>query len=443
LTPLQLVRNGVFLNTALCFLHVFLSLLLTPFIFLFSKTRNRWFFEQKFKESWRQGIGAKSVLHCSSEGELEQLMMVIHFLLSKGQKVVLFYTSESLGPKMDKWRDQICEEELILLPFPVLSFWTYSGVWKKIFKQAKYLVMVRYDFFPPFLHAAASSKVKSILLLASLKNKNLDFSMNSWWWKNILNSFDVIIPSAKEQKEKIEELIVDRAEVTFPYDFRIPRILQRMNEISFEKERWFQSLNTLFDTTSIEKRIIFGSTWEVDLLTLENKDLVAEIKNGQWLLVIAPHKLKGKERDLIEFRLNEIFGEYFTLDRDQPFDTEAWRANPSPILSLVPGVLCEMYTYFGQAYIGGGFGRSVHSLLEPYCGSCNLYCGPRTHRSTEYDLIMGEGPDALRVLKSESEFYNHLITNNERPLKARKENLEKSGSRSKELLNSLFGEKEC
>jgi 3-deoxy-D-manno-octulosonic-acid transferase len=61
------------------------------------------------------------------------------------------------------------------------------------------------------------------------------------------------------------------------------------------------------------------------------------------------------------------------------------------------GVLCEIYTSFEYAFVGGGHGVSVHSLLEPYLGGSIVFCGPRVHRSTEYTLIKENSPKRLFV----------------------------------------------
>lgn len=75
------------------------------------------------------------------------------------------------------------------------------------------------------------------------------------------------------------------------------------------------------------------------------------------------------------------------------------------------GLLCELYYDFEKAYVGGGFEKSVHSLLEPLvAGSKQISCGPQNHRSTEFDLAQDLGrlqevhapEDFMKWLNSES-----------------------------------------
>ena len=65
---------------------------------------------------------------------------------------------------------------------------------------------------------------------------------------------------------------------------------------------------------------------------------------------------------------------------------------------MTPGVLLEAYTFFGTAFVGGGHGRSIHSVLEPFLAGCNVFCGQKTHRSTEYDLVADISPSSIFVV---------------------------------------------
>ena len=72
------------------------------------------------------------------------------------------------------------------------------------------------------------------------------------------------------------------------------------------------------------------------------------------------------------------------------------------------GILCELYPFFSHAYVGNGFGESVHSLMEPFLANCFVICGPKIQRSTEYDLISQSHPDHLHILTTPQEFYDSV-----------------------------------
>jgi 3-deoxy-D-manno-octulosonic-acid transferase len=68
-------------------------------------------------------------------------------------------------------------------------------------------------------------------------------------------------------------------------------------------------------------------------------------------------------------------------------------------------MLCELYQYFDCAYIGGGYEKSIHSVLEPFLMGAKVLCGPKIHRSTEYDYIHEVAPDEIVVLNNPNLFY--------------------------------------
>jgi 3-deoxy-D-manno-octulosonic-acid transferase len=72
------------------------------------------------------------------------------------------------------------------------------------------------------------------------------------------------------------------------------------------------------------------------------------------------------------------------------------------ILINLKGVLCELYSQVGHVYVGGGFGRSVHSVMEPFVAGARVYCGPKVYRSTEVEAIQALGGNFLRVVAEHS-----------------------------------------
>ena len=59
---------------------------------------------------------------------------------------------------------------------------------------------------------------------------------------------------------------------------------------------------------------------------------------------------------------------------DSPEKVEEEYINKVNILTY-KGHLLETYTKFKLCYVGGGFERSIHSVLEPYLSNCYVLCG--------------------------------------------------------------------
>jgi hypothetical protein len=64
------------------------------------------------------------------------------------------------------------------------------------------------------------------------------------------------------------------------------------------------------------------------------------------------------------------------------------------------GLLAEFYREAEWAVVGGGFGKGVHSVLEPAVAGCWVACGPAgTERSSDVRTL----PDLVEILRTPAE----------------------------------------
>jgi 3-deoxy-D-manno-octulosonic-acid transferase len=61
------------------------------------------------------------------------------------------------------------------------------------------------------------------------------------------------------------------------------------------------------------------------------------------------------------------------------------------IVVLKKGILAELYDLDELAYVGGGYGKGVHSVWEPALAYLEVACGPRTKRSPESQELSSQG----------------------------------------------------
>ena len=339
--------------------------------------------------------------HVSSEGELEQAREVIEELKSLKKDILIIYTSESVEAKLIKYEqlnDNIHSFRLEL----VTRIFTPSIVCNKYLDK---FFMVRYDFFPHLLLVAKCAK-KSFLLSASLKNKSFNL-LNSMWWKDLLSCFDVIFWSNSDDLKRSDVVgLLDSSTEHKVFDFRHKRIIERnLRQQSLLEYKSWESIAADLANVDKAKRVIFGSLW-----ASEASELASEIKvliNNGYTVFIAPHVLHGADYDEIIEILNSHSISYTVWDKDEKLDFS------SVIVCRLPGLLCELYTHFGHCFVGGGHGRSVRSLLEPYWGGGNIYCGPKVHRSTEYDYIIAHNPDCIKVIKSLCDTSKYILESKE------------------------------
>ncbi|MBM3170599.1 MAG: hypothetical protein FJZ75_03195 [Bacteroidetes bacterium] len=115
--------------------------------------------------------------------------------------------------------------------------------------------------------------------------------------------------------------------------------------------------------------VILGSVWPADLelwaaIVLARSDV-------NW--VVAPHRLTPE----IKKRIEEKFplAQYWSKE-------ENTAASHIVVLDVV-GVLSRLYRIGNAAYVGGGFGRGVHNVLEPAAAGIPVAFGPKHEYSRE------------------------------------------------------------
>jgi hypothetical protein len=136
------------------------------------------------------------------------------------------------------------------------------------------------------------------------------------------------------------------------------------------------------------QNLIFGNAWPSDMFLLE------KIPANVFVLIV-PHKLDESILSSIEESLRK-------LGREPVISTGESIPQTRTLILNKKGVLCELYTDFNRAYVGGGFEASIHSVLEPLiAGSEAIACGPKNQRSTEFDLA--EACGRISEVKSSDE----------------------------------------
>lgn len=370
-----------------------------------------------------EGHLAHSCFHVSSEGELEQCLYIILDLLADNKRVELVYTSPSVERKcleLDDRFENLKTFRLGVLSYPLMRFNSYV--------TAKRFFMCRYDFFSELMLYGARKDVKFVLLSASLKNKEkkLGHFMSS--------KFELYseIFAASESDVQLFKKLNNRLNVR-EYEFRVLQISKRLKlsikTLSARSE--VAGLVECLENRDPNSSLILGSAWPDEMKIFENEELVRKIKSGELLVVVAPHGLSTSFIDDVKNSITDELSVQVLEVGESPLPGNV-------VINPFPGVLVEMYKYFGHSFVGGGHGRSVHSLLEPFLAGSMVYCGPKTFRSTEYDFILSRSEMNLVVIEELSTLANFLKSlEREKELIKREEIVDNYFIEYKQILDSF------
>lgn len=338
---------------------------------------------------WQEAGSLYWAFHCSSEGEFEQLKPLMIKAIELDQKIELIFTSPSVERKVKQFYSTF-PDSIRYLRMPLLLDLRLSS-WSK----AHGLIMCRYDFFPELLLLPTKKKV---LAWASLKGKNPNL-----WLKAVYKSFNFVIASTFEQKTALKSLTSKMAGIDIAtYDFRPLQIRQRLNQSQLPEK-----LIELINSQNNEDKIIVGSAWENDFHLFDQFLAQARVVH----LWLAPHQLSSSSIENVKSYWGEHLPdvEIVSLNLKQidswPLEKLLQKKEQTTIWILEsPGILVELYSLFDYVYVGGGFGRSIHSVLEPAVAGCKVCCGPKIHRSTEIDLVNELSPAQVSVVSTAREF---------------------------------------
>ena len=384
------------LNTYLTYHRVLLVIqyLLFPvlgfltFIVPLLKKRSRFERSSNSMSFNEQGIVASHCFHVSSEGELEQCLSIIIRLLREDHYIELVYTSDSVARKCTQLSNEHPRLNLLRMPlvtFPINSF--------RKWVTAKKFYMCRYDFFSELVLYGSRKDVTFTLLSASLKGKKLH-GLRRKFMADQFRLFDLIVAASETERDRF--LSLDNQLNVIAFEFRLLQISKRI-EMAPDKLSEVLELSGFIEVLKTRdplKSLVIGSAWPSELEIFRDKKVVKSVQSGELLITIAPHSLSETSILSIVSLIGEIAPELKLVRAN-----EVSEFHPGEVyINTTPGVLLESYSFFGHALVGGGHGRSIHSVLEPYLAGCRVYCGPRVHRSTEFDFIKKQSPNDIVVI---------------------------------------------
>lgn len=333
----------------------------------------------------------------SSEGELEQSRALIEKALSQNNLIEIIYSSPSVEGKCQKifesHRIQVRLLRLPLLSASPFAFLYFQNVWQWV--SSDVIIFCRYDFFPELLAFKFFNK-KMILISGAFKKM-------SWYKRQSFSFFSYIVAATDTEKDKFHNLLQLPNNCLKSCDLRIPRIIERKNlaESTLHSKTEIGQYIEFLKQIPMTQKIVFGSAWASDLELLNRPEFISDLRLGKIHLTIVPHKLDEKFVFGLKLKIDRLLGTGFVeiLNQHNPF-----KYSPVTIFQ-VGGVLCELYSHFQYAYVGGGYERSIHSVLEPFFMGCAVVVGPKIERSTEFDLVKEVLPDEIHVLNNPNSFY--------------------------------------
>lgn len=321
----------------------------------------------------------------SSEGELEQVRIPLVELIKMGKNIELLYCSPSVKRKCHELYHQF-PNHLTIKPVQIIRYLPFGKKEKKALPQGRVFVLCRYDFFPEFIFYGRNKAKQFVLLSGAVSTFDKKNVLIKKYLLHCYRSFDHIVCATKHDFNLFLNLDIGQLKESMSvFDFRILSIQERLSKAKEKINSKFPLLIKVLNFTECKKKVLFGSFWPIE----KNIIVHSQILLHESISFLAPHNLDLVEMKEVKHYFEQRNKKVIIFDensREEDLDINIFNENPIVILNI-KGILCELYSFFDYAYVGGGFGKSIHSVLEPFLAGCHVFYGPNNLRSSEKILI--------------------------------------------------------
>jgi 3-deoxy-D-manno-octulosonic-acid transferase len=280
--------------------------------------------------------------HAASVGELEILMPLIQKMIENKTKIAVSVFSESAILALKK-----ISEQCVYVGFsPKESDWLTT---LQKFRVDRVIVS-KYEAWPGLWAACTELNVPLVLINAQVRS-------SLRWVKRFLSLFQIAMPrlylfTADRNEMRALQNLFPSAQIETVADPRWVRVIERSKN-SFHHPK-VEAYRNEYQTQPRPYGMV-GSAWIEDLQVLVTAWIEAGCAGTLW---VVPHSLAVENIEKMRADLNDKISGRFVLVTEM-------------------GILAELYSLADWVWVGGGYGRGIHSTLEPAVFGVPIACGPK------------------------------------------------------------------
>jgi 3-deoxy-D-manno-octulosonic-acid transferase len=325
--------------------------------------------------------------HAASLGEFEQGRPVIEEIKSRFPqfKILLTFFSPS-GYEIRKnyeGADYICY-------LPIDFSWNAKRFVKII--QPKAVFFIKYEFWNNYTRVLHYEHIPVYCFSSIFRPGQLFFKCYGAWYRNILSRFDHLFVQNELSKKLLETIGI--TDISVSGDTRFDRVANIAKQT--------KQLPVLEKFKNDSLILIAGSTWPADEEILIN--YINENSNV-YKYIIAPHEISNSAIDELIQKINKKSVRYSEADAKSLTDYNVL------IIDNI-GMLSSIYKYGNIAYIGGGFGKGIHNILEAATFGLPVIFGPKYKKFHEaVELIEKHGAFSINDYSSFKKIMDEQLEN--------------------------------
>lgn len=341
----------------------------------------------KGQRQWKQDLlerqpqlsqGSWLWIHVASMGEYEQAAPIIEAcrLHYPQYRILLSFFSPS---GYNHWVKRNVADAVVYLPLDTPAnarfFLDICRIDKAIF--------IKYEYWFNFIRALEQRKIPLYFVSSRFRDSQYFFKPWAGWFVDALRSVAGFFVQDQHSVQLLSSIGVDR--VCQVGDTRFDRVMKIVGtEADYPLVKDFPQGRIL---------LMSGSSWPQDESVMM-EFMFQHRHELAW--VIVPHELQPERLSVLRKDLeSKGFSVSFYSDGDQygngirsGYEGTPLKGEKVPSLADVlvvdkMGMLSKLYRYADIAYIGGGFGKGIHNVLEAAAYGIPVVFGPNCHKFGE------------------------------------------------------------
>lgn len=325
--------------------------------------------QQNALQTLQQKKGRRIWIHCSSLGEFEQGRPLIEAIREHhpSAEIILSFFSPS-GYEIRK-------------NYPVVDHVFYlpldgSRSSAKFLDQIQpdIVFFIKYEYWHFYLNDLCKRKVPVYVASAIFRPGQIFFAWYGGFFRKMLRNVSHFFVQDEDSMRLLSS--IGLTNVTITGDTRFDRV----EKIADQKQR----LPQIEQFARNHHVFVCGSTWPADETLILSG--MKELFSLSVRLIIVPHEVSKEHLSSIEQSLLQLFPDIKSCFLSNADSTNLEVTEVIIVDSI--GLLSSLYRYAHVAYIGGGFGKGIHNILEAAAYGIPVIIGPKFEKFKEArDLV--------------------------------------------------------
>lgn len=350
--------------------------------------RKNW--ENEIKKSLANAGEKRIWFHCASLGEFEQGRPLIEKL--KLNDPSIFIILSFFSPSGFEVRKNFPQADLVCyLPSDkkrnALKFISILS--------PSYVVFIKYEFWIHYFEELKKREIPLYIVSAIFRPTQLFFKWYGSFYRNALKNVHHFFVQDNNSADLLNSIGYNNTSITGDTRFdRVKALVEASKKIVLVEK---------FQTNG--KLLVAGSTWpeDEDILLMA----IQQSKLSPLKLIIAPHEVSEK-------RISDIIRKASVYFKKEEITRYSKPENPESARVLIIdniGMLSSIYGYATIAWLGGGFGKGIHNILEAAAYGLPVIFGPNYKKFREAnDLVSLQGAFTINNANDATELLTVLLT---------------------------------